>query len=83
MSKELLAFKASWCGPCKGMEPVLNSLIEDGAAIKKLDVEAEIELATQYQVKAVPTYVVVEDGKEVDRFIGAQSKDVLESALKT
>lgn len=83
MSRELLAFKASWCAPCKGMEPILDSLQDDGLVVKKLDVEAQIEEAKEFQVRAVPTYVILEDGKEIERLVGAQSKDKLQDLLKT
>lgn len=80
MAVELLDFYADWCGPCKVMEPVLVELEKELAGkveIKKIDVDKEGETASQYGVMSIPTYLILKDGQEVDRFIGAQPKEPL------
>lgn len=66
------------------MAPVIEDLEKELAGkieIQKIDVDKEQDLAAKYQVMSIPTYVVEKDGKEVERIIGATSKDNLLSAL--
>lgn len=75
---ELLDFYADWCGPCKIMEPIMDELEKEmGAKVKitKIDVDQKQEDASKYGVMSIPTYIILKDGKEVDRFIGATSKE--------
>ena len=67
-------FTASWCGPCKKIAPVFQALAEQNAAAAKffkLDVDASKDLAQRYSVTAMPTFVAIRNGKEVDRLKGA------------
>lgn len=77
----LVDFSAVWCGPCKKLTPVIDDLAKDLPSIKfvKADIEELDDLATEYSVEAVPTLVLLIDGKEVARLEGALGK----SALKT
>ena len=75
---ELLDFYADWCGPCKVMEPVMEELekeLGDKVKITRIDVDQKQEEASKYGVMSIPTFVILMDGKEVDRFIGAVSKE--------
>ena len=75
---ELLDFYADWCGPCKIMEPIMDELekeMGDKVKITKIDVDQKQEDASKYGVMSIPTYIILKDGKEVDRFIGATSKE--------
>jgi len=75
---ELLDFYADWCGPCKVMEPVLEeakNTLKDQVNIKEIDVDADLETSEKYGVMSIPTYIVLKDGQEVERMIGAQPKD--------
>ena len=83
---ELLDFYADWCGPCVVMKPVLEELekeMADTVKITKIDVDQKQEEASKYGVMSIPTYVILKDGKEVDRFIGATSKQNVVSKLNT
>ncbi len=85
MSIELLDFYADWCGPCKVMEPVIEALEREMAgkiSIKKIDVDQENEVASNYGVMSIPTYLILKDGQEVERFIGAQPKDDLVNKIQ-
>lgn len=62
--KELLHFSATWCMPCKKMEPVVQRFKETNPDIKytKIDVDEMIEITSEYGVQAVPTFIALEDG---------------------
>lgn len=77
----LLAFQASWCGPCHQMEPVLRSLESEGFKVKRIDVDENPKLAAKYGVQALPTFVVIKDGHETWREVGVVSKEKLKDAL--
>lgn len=82
---KLLDFWATWCGPCKFMAPIIEELEKDLAGkveVVKIDVDQEQDLAAKYQVMSIPTYVVEKEGKEVERIIGATTKENILNALK-
>lgn len=75
---ELIDFYADWCGPCVAMKPVIEEIEKEmpgKVKITKVDVDQKQEEASKYGVMSIPTYVILKDGKEVDRFIGATSKE--------
>lgn len=70
----LLDFWATWCGPCKSLGPILEKLAEDyGGAflLAKVDVDREQALAGHFQIRSVPTVMLVQDGQVTDGFPGA------------
>ncbi|GAO31225.1 thioredoxin [Geofilum rubicundum] len=76
----LIDFWASWCMPCKMMAPVLNQVAENvhgQARVAKVNVEEFQNLAGKFQVRSIPTLLLLKDGKEVNRFVGVKSKDFL------
>lgn len=81
----LVDFSASWCGPCKMLAPVLESVSEtmkDKVTIVKVDVDESMDLASQYGIMAVPTMIVFKDGKQVDAFSGYMSEAALISNIE-
>ncbi len=79
---ELLDFYADWCGPCKIMEPIFEDLEKEyqgKVTFKRVDVEAEGDLAAKYGIMSIPTFVLTKDGKELDRKVGAMPKEVLKN----
>ena len=67
-------FTATWCGPCKAFKPVMNEVAGEGYSIQFVDVDENQSLASKYGVRSVPTTIIEENGIEVDRFVGALSK---------
>ena len=75
----LVDFWAEWCGPCRAIAPVLESLAEDyngKVKIVKINVDKETDLANKYNVSAIPSLIIVKDGKEIDRIVGGATKEV-------
>lgn len=82
---QFLDFYADWCGPCKVMDPVIEELEKDfngKMEIKKIDVDNDSANVSQYGVMSIPTYIILKDGQEVERFIGAQPKDAIVSKIQ-
>lgn len=77
-------FTAEWCGPCKKVRPIVEELNRDQVDVKFqiIDVDSEGELTRKFDVKSIPTFIRIEDGEEVDRIIGAQTKKDLENFIK-
>ena len=81
----LVDFWATWCGPCKTLGPILEKLAADyhGAfALAKVDVDKEQELAAAFQIRSVPTVMLVKGGQLVDGFPGALPEGQLREFLK-
>ncbi len=70
----LMDFSATWCGPCRMQKPILEELEKkygDKVEFKVVDVDENPQLASQYEINAVPTLIILKDGVEVKRFIGS------------
>jgi thioredoxin 1 len=85
----LIDFWAEWCGPCKMIGPSIEQLAAeyDGkAAVYKVDIESDGDLASKYGIMSIPALLVFKDGKVADQMIGAAPKEriaaMLERALK-
>jgi putative thioredoxin len=81
----LVDFWAPWCGPCKTLGPILEKLAADynGAfRLAKVDVDKEQELAAAFQIRSIPTVILVKDGQPVDGFPGALPEGQLREFLK-
>ena len=84
MTIQFVDFYADWCGPCIAMKPVLEELEKElggEVEIKKIDVDQHQEEASKYGVMSIPTYLILKDGQEVDRFVGVTSKEVIKHKL--
>jgi len=75
----VIDFHAEWCGPCKMLGPVLSKVIEANEKVDllKIDVDEFDELAAHFQVRAMPTVVMVRNGEVVDHFMGLKPEDEL------
>ena len=81
--KHILYFTADWCGPCKKVRPIVEEINKE--SIEKfmiINVDTEIDLAKNHNVSSVPTFILFENGQEVKRSIGAQTKEQLLGLLK-
>ena len=80
----MVDFWATWCGPCKMLAPVIDSIAGkygDKAVIAKVDVDANPGLAAKYGVMSIPTVIFFKDGKEIDRKVGVQPAGVYTQTL--
>jgi thioredoxin 1 len=74
----LVDFFATWCGPCHALSPILKQVkdsLGDGISIIKIDVDKNQQLASQYQVRGVPTMLLFRNGRRVWRQSGVLSKE--------
>lgn len=79
--KHIFYFTADWCNPCQRTKPFAEELISEGANIKFIDADSEIEMVKNFKVMSIPTFIVIEDGKEVARANGAKTKQELKDLL--
>lgn len=79
----LLDFYSDSCGPCRAMLPTIEALEAKGYPIKKVNIQQHPEIAAQYGVNSVPCYILVADGKAVERVTGGTSMSRLEKMFKT
>ncbi len=78
-------FWAEWCGPCKMIAPMLKEIAKDykdKIKIAKIDVDAEGELAQQFNIVSIPTILVFNKGQIVKQQIGAVPRHALEKMIK-
>lgn len=75
----LVDFYADWCGPCKRMGEVLETV--ENINILKVNTDEHVELATSFGVMSIPTLILFKDGSEVDKLIGLQSKEDIENFI--
>lgn len=75
----IVDFYADWCGPCRMLGPVLEELASerDDILVAKVNVDAEPELAREFNVFSIPTIVVMRDGEIVHQSSGARPKSAL------
>lgn len=86
----LIDFWASWCGPCTMMSPVIKEIEEESSKetlkVGTVNIDEQGELASQYGVMSIPTFLVVKKGAEMGRSVGVQDKqdllDMIQKASK-
>lgn len=81
----IIDFWAPWCGPCRTQGPILDQVSEkvgDRAIVSKVNVDEEPDLAAPFGVQAIPTLVIMKDGKVVQRYVGVQQADTLVKAVE-
>ena len=74
----LVDFWASWCGPCRMIAPTIEAIAEqysESAAVAKLNVDDNPSTAAAYGIRGIPTLILFSEGKEVERVVGATSKE--------
>ncbi len=82
----LVDFYASWCGPCQMMAPILeqvNAQLKQRLRVVKIDTDKYPQIASQYQIHALPTLVLFKQGQPVDRIEGVMPAERLLQHLQT
>ena len=79
----LVDFWASWCGPCKMIAPVIDTLAEKYTTVSvgKVNVDECMSLAQKYGVMTIPTIIIFKNGEELKRFVGVQKEAVFSGVL--
>ena len=81
----LVDFWAEWCGPCKRVAPVLDELaaeMDGKVRIAKLNVDENQQIAYQFQVSSIPTFILFKNGQMADRMMGAMPKSAFQSFIE-
>ena len=74
--KHVLYFTADWCNPCQRTKPVAEELKRDGVIdFQFIDADSELELLKKFSVMSIPTYILLEDGREAKRMVGAKTRE--------
>jgi thioredoxin 1 len=81
----LVDFWAEWCGPCRMVAPVLDQLageMDGKVRIAKLNVDENQQIAYQFQVSSIPTFILFKNGQMADRMMGAVPKAAFQSFIE-
>lgn len=81
----LIDFHAEWCGPCKTMMPILDKVkasVGEKARIVKIDVDKFQELAAEYRIQTVPTFIIFKGGESLWRHSGLIAEKELTSMIE-
>ncbi len=82
--KHILYFTADWCNPCKKTRPIVEELNREQIIAKFfiIDVDIELEMAQDFEVRSIPTFVLIKDNKEIHRVTGAKTRQQLEELIR-
>ena len=79
--KTVFYFTADWCQPCKKVKPVVEDMKKEGFQFQMVDADYEQLLVKQFKVSSIPTFILLKDGKEINRITGAKTRGELEDFI--
>jgi thioredoxin 1 len=82
----LVDFHADWCGPCRTLAPVLETVAEEmgsSAKIVKIDIDKAQGVATRFHVSSIPTMILFKHGKESGRLVGLNNATAIKKFLQS
>lgn len=82
----IVDFFATWCGPCKMLTPILESLsseMDGSVKFAKVDIDNSLDIARKYNISSVPTMIIFKNGEIVDTLVGFVPKENISSKIKS
>jgi thioredoxin 1 len=80
--RHILYFTADWCNPCKRTKPIAEELDRDNVIqFQFIDADDNGDLCRKFEIKAIPTFILIEDNKEVRRMNGAKTREQIEEFI--
>ena len=79
--KTVFYFTADWCQPCKKVKPIVEDMKKEGFEFQMIDTDYEQLLVKRFEIKSIPTFILMEDGKEINRITGAKTRQELEEFI--
>ena len=79
--KTVFYFTADWCAPCKRVKPIVEDMKKDGYQFQMIDVDYESDLVKKFEIKSVPTFILIKDSEEINRIVGGKTREELESFI--
>ena len=80
--KHILYFTAEWCNPCKRTKPIAEELDRENVIkFQFIDADDNGDLCRKFEIKAIPTFILIEDNKEVRRMNGAKTREQIEDFI--
>jgi thioredoxin-like negative regulator of GroEL len=79
--KNVFYFTADWCQPCKKVKPIVEDMKKEGFQFQMVDADYEQLLVKRFEVRSIPTFILLEDGKEINRITGAKTREELENFI--
>jgi thioredoxin-like negative regulator of GroEL len=79
--KNVFYFTADWCQPCRKVKPIVEDMKREGFQFQMVDADYEKLLVKQFKVSSIPTFILLKDGKEINRITGAKTRGELEDFI--
>ena len=80
--RHILYFTAEWCNPCQRTRPIVEDLDRDGfIKFQFIDADENVDICKKFEIKSIPTFILIEDGKEIRRMNGAKTREQFEDFI--